>query len=319
MSAVSGTDGLAPQSPLSRRMLAWASERFPLANVALFVPLYLVALLSGRALTSAGPLFLSAADFAGFLGAWAFLLMLRVLDEHKDYDLDARNHPGRVLQRGLVTLDHLKVVGAIAIATQLAVSLTADGGVGKVAIWWGLTIGWSVLMAKEFFARAWLAQRLVPYAFTHMLVMPLAVLWWAQIGAGGAGLPARSAWLGAFGFLIGATVEVARKTNAPSDERPGVDSYTKALGIHGTVGALVVLLAAGACVGAVLLGAASADAPAAVGVLAGSVALAAVALLRFAARPVPRRAQLAGATVTVAVLVQLAVLLAALLIERGGA
>ena len=54
MSAVSGTDGLAPQSPLSRRLLAWASERFPLANAALFVPLYLVALLSGRALTSTG-------------------------------------------------------------------------------------------------------------------------------------------------------------------------------------------------------------------------------------------------------------------------
>jgi 4-hydroxybenzoate polyprenyltransferase len=317
MSAVSGIDRLAPQSPLSRRLLAWAGERFTLANAALFLPLYLIALLCGKALTRGGALSLSAADFAGFLGAWAFFLMLRVFDEHKDYELDAVNHPDRVLQRGLVTLDHLKAVGVVAIATQLAVSLIADGGLGETTIWWCLTMGWSALMAKEFFARKWLVRRPVLYAFTHMLVMPLAVLWWAQIGAGGAGLPTRAAWLGAFGFLIGATVEVARKTNAPADERRGVDSYTKSLGIYGTVGALVALLAAAASVGGVLLGAAAADAPAAVGALAGSVALAAVALVRFAARPVTRRSQLARAAVAVAVLVQLAVLLATLLIERS--
>jgi 4-hydroxybenzoate polyprenyltransferase len=317
MSAVSVTDGLAPQSPLFRRLLAWAGERFPLANLALFLPLYLVGLLSGRALTRGGALSVSAADFAGFLGAWAFFLMLRVFDEHKDYELDGVNHPDRILQRGLVTLDHLKALGAAAIAIQLAVSLIADSGIGKATIWWCLTIGWSVLMAKEFFAREWLAPRLVPYAFTHMLVMPLAILWWAQIGAGGAGLPTRAAWLGAIGFLIGATFEVIRKTNAPTDERPGVDSYTKALGIYGTVGALVALLAAAGSASAMLLGAAATDAPFVVGALAASVVLAAVALLRFAARPVTRRARLAGAAVAVAMLLQLSVLLATLLIERG--
>src|SRR5215471_10239683 len=177
------------QSPFIQRFFAWINERFPLGNAVLFLVIYAAGLLWGRLLTHDGRLLLSLADVPGFFGFWAFFLMLRVFDEHKDYELDLRNHPQRVLQSGLITLGHLKVVGAIAIAVQLAVSLLADRGFGPTTRVWLVVMAWSALMAREFFVGEWLGKRLVLYALSHMVVLPLALVWIAQMGAGGAELP----------------------------------------------------------------------------------------------------------------------------------
>ncbi len=91
------------------RMYAWVQERFPLAQGVLILTMYLASALAGRAMTTpAGEaLALRPFDVLGFLGLWGFFLMLRVFDEHKDYDKDLHNHPDRVLQRGVITLgDH---------------------------------------------------------------------------------------------------------------------------------------------------------------------------------------------------------------------
>src|SRR2546421_12460953 len=93
-----------------RRFLSWVHERFPLANGLLYLPLYLAALLLGRRGGALEPF-----DAFGFAAAWSFFLMLRVFDEHKDFDSDRALYPQRVLQRGLVTLRHLKIVGVAAI------------------------------------------------------------------------------------------------------------------------------------------------------------------------------------------------------------
>jgi 4-hydroxybenzoate polyprenyltransferase len=73
-----------------------------------------------------------------------------VFDEHKDYEVDLRNHPDRVLQSGRVTLGHLKVVGAVALAVQVATCLLEDGGVGRVTFWWALTFGWTLHNPNRF-------------------------------------------------------------------------------------------------------------------------------------------------------------------------
>jgi 4-hydroxybenzoate polyprenyltransferase len=225
-------------------------ERFPLANALLFFVLYASALLLGRA-RGAGPVRVGALDVVGFLAVWSFFLLLRVLDEHKDFELDRQNHPQRVLQSGLITLGHLKVVGALCAALGLVVSLAYDGGVGRVTLAWAATMAWTLLMAKEFFVGEWLGRRLVLYALSHMLVMPLLLLWMAQMGAGASAATGATAPLAAMAFFAGASFELARKIRAPADERDGVDSYTKSLGLHGAPAALAVVLAL--CVGAFAL------------------------------------------------------------------
>lgn len=231
-------------SAFASRFFAWVQERFPLANAILFLVLYAAALLFGRASAAGGSIDLTPLDVFGFLAVWGFFLVLRVFDEHKDFALDARNHPHRVLQSGLVTLAHLKVAGVLAAALGLAVSLAYDHGIGRVTLAWAAMMGWSALMAKEFFVGEWLGKRIVLYAFTHMLVMPLALLWMAQMGAGGAPLPRATISLAAMAFFSGFAFEIARKTKAPADEQDGVDSYTKALGLRGAPAALAFTLLA---------------------------------------------------------------------------
>ena len=312
---------LTPESPLPARLLAWASERFPPAQAPLLFIMYAVAVLYGRLLTSGGgALRVGARDVVSFLAAYGFFLMLRVFDEHKDYELDCRNHPQRVLQSGLISLGHLKVLGAVAIAAQAGISLWRDGWVlGPITSAWLAVMAYALLMAKEFFIGVWLKDRLLLYAVTHMMVMPLSLVWMALMGADGARLPGSVALLALLSFLSGFAFEIARKLKAPADERPTVDSYTKVLGVVGAPAAIAGLLLAGVAVIAVLLhtvygGAAPLLAYAAIGVAtAGAMA----ALWSFSREPSGRRAKTCEAMSGLAMLSANVVLSAAILLHRG--
>lgn len=244
---------LSSASPLPSRLLAWMNERFPASHGVLFFIMYATALLFGRSLATEGPLALGAVDLVGFVGAWSFFLMLRVFDEHKDFELDLQNHPERVLQSGLVTLGHLKVLGALAIAAQLGVSLGIDGGLGRTTAAWAVVIGWSTLMAKEFFVGEWLEKRLVLYALSHMVVMPMALVWMAQMGAPGSTLPLDVGLLAALSFLSGAAFEITRKAKGPEEERDTIRSYSQVWGTTGASVIVAVLLLASLGVQALLL------------------------------------------------------------------
>lgn len=313
------------ESPFASRFLAWIHERFPLVNAVLFLVLYASALFYGRALAGGGAadatgrLAVNLPDVAGFFAVWAFFLMLRVFDEHKDYALDLENHPKRVLQSGLVTLSHLKVVGAVAIAIQLGASMWLDHGVGRVTIAWAIVMAYSALMAKEFFIGEWLGKRLVPYALSHMMVMPLALLWMAQMGARSAALPSDAAYLALLAFFSGLAFEIARKTKAPEDERAGVDTYTKALGLRGAPVAIVIVLLVGTGVLAVVLrglyqGSVPVYAWIAIGV---SAVLPVIAVARFLGSPSPKGAKGIEGMVSLSMLTGYVVLIACIVSQRG--
>jgi 4-hydroxybenzoate polyprenyltransferase len=313
-------------SPLAARLLAWANERFPpVTNAVLCAFLYGASLSCGRAATWPGALPISILDGAGFLAVFASLLMLRVYDEHKDYALDLQNHPQRVLQRGLITLTHLKVLGALAIAVQLGASLLFDReggrGIGAVTTRWLLVFVWSALMAKEFFIGTWLARRLVLYAVSHMLVLPMAVLWMVQMGAGQTPLPSSAYLLALIALLSGFSFEIGRKTRAPADERPTVDSYTKVLGVRGAV---VTLLALGSALGAALCFMVQriAGSDLSVGGLALAVLTAALpvtALLTFLRAPSTRGAKLIEAAIALQTLLAYGLVVGLWLVRRGAA
>jgi 4-hydroxybenzoate polyprenyltransferase len=320
MSASVSERFVSPPRASSTGLRAWMDERFPLAHLPLFAVLYLLALLHGRATGSAGsPLALGLADLAGFVAVYAFFLALRVADEHKDFASDCLAHPERVLQRGGVTLRQLRWLGLAAIAVQLSASLLIDGGFGPVSARWLLVAGWSALMAREFFAPSWLRRRLVVYAATHMAVMPLAVLWMAQMGAGRASLPASAGWLAMVAYCSGFAFEIARKTHAPEDERPLVDSYSKRLGVRGVVLALALLLAAsGAALVFLVLGAAGSGAPPALYVaLLALPAPAAPALGAFARRPTRAAARRVRHVVSLSMIAAYLLPVVALVMARG--
>ena len=174
-------------------------------------------------------------------------------------------------------------------------------------------------MAVEFFCGKWLEKRLVLYAFSHMVVMPMALIWMAQIGAGDARLPLMIAWLAGLSFLSGAAFEVTRKMKAPEDERATIDSYTKAFGTQRTPVVVVGLLVSGSVFLGILILAIAPSLTFAPWLVALIVSLlpALIALYQFRIEASARSAKRCEGFVALAMLAGYGLLIAAAIAERG--
>lgn len=242
------THAIAIDDSIYVRITAWMKERFPFANALLFFVLYLASAAVARSITGES-IHISLLDLIMCLVTWSFFLVIRIFDEHKDYDLDVLNHPDRVLQSGLITLGHLKVLAGIAIAVQAVFSLYLDGfTLGPVTLSWLILFGYLCLMGAEFFCGEWLEKRLALYAFTHMLIMPLIVFWLATAAVQSTDfyqvLNPSVCIMMLLAFVSGFCFEIARKTRGPEEERDSVDSYSK---IFGTKGSAYVVMALVTC------------------------------------------------------------------------
>jgi 4-hydroxybenzoate polyprenyltransferase len=230
------------QSPLQTRILAWMDERFPFKVLPVWILWYLVSALLARHIATEGEVALRLIDVFGAVATWSFFLLLRVFDEHKDYELDLRNYPERVLQSGLITLDHLKMIGLCCVVFQLAYALLLDGGFGAVSCSWLIMFGYSLLMAKEFFVGEWLEKRIFAYAITHQLIMPLIIWWMLNLGYPGVELGPMAVAFMLLSFVTSMSLEIVRKTRGPEEERDTVDSYSKAFGTLGSVRFVMALV-----------------------------------------------------------------------------
>ena len=303
---------------LLRGLIAWAGERFPARNGVFFATLYLTALVVGRA-SADHAIAIGWRDVPGFVAFWAFFLVLRVFDEHKDFEADCVAHPGRVLQRGVISLGDLRVVGAVAATVALGVTLWRDGGLlGHATAWWLAVAIWSVLMAREFFVPSWLRPRLVLYALSHMCVMPLAIGWIiAMSGHSPTESPATLTFL-ALAFVSGLTFEVARKMRSPSDERPMADTYTGALGVRTAANLLLIVTLATIALGVVVARLAVDTIRPVLAVSATmSAIVASTAVMRFRSQPSSARAKAVEAVIGIAMLVIHLALIAAIVWVRG--
>lgn len=238
---------LTQDSPLISRIKAWSDERFPLAHGVGYFALYLTAAAVARYAGDAGEIKVALTDILACLVAFSYFLLLRVFDEHKDYELDCMNHPQRVLQSGLITLKHLKVLGGLSIAAHILWSLWLDRGFSSVTLAWFIAFAWTCLMGKEFFCGEWLEKRLTLYAFSHMLVMPMIMWWFMQMGHPGVAFGKLAGILLGLSFASGFAAEIVRKTRGPEEERDTVDSYSKIFGTRGA--AIVVMLLVSAMCG----------------------------------------------------------------------
>jgi hypothetical protein len=303
---------------MTTALVQWQRERFPLRNGIFFAVFYASALLVGRISMTGGPVTIGMHDVPGFAALCAFFLLLRVLDEHKDFCADSAAHPERALQRGLVTLDQLKVIGLVAVAIQLGVSLWLDAGIGQVTLSWAAALVWSALMAKEFFAREWIRHRILFYAFSHMLVMPLVAVWIASMGAIDSA-HASAVWVFAgLAFLAGLAFEVARKIRAPNDEHPMADSYTQSLGVARATALLMGVVCGAAVVAMALMRITTGSLPGYLVVaLAACVLFATIALSKFRTSRTSYDARRSETAAGIAALAAQIVVIVAVVAARG--
>lgn len=181
-----------------------------------------------------------AVAFAVSLGSF---MLLRIADEFKDREEDAKYRPYRPVPRGLVTLRELAAIGAgIAVIQGLLASLIGPTLLGLLIAAWT----YFALMSREFFLRDWLKARPVVYLITHMGIMPLVD--WFATGCdwvrAGTGMPGGLFWFLAASFTNGIVIEMGRKIRAPADEEVGVETYSRLWGLTPALGTWALALVA---------------------------------------------------------------------------
>lgn len=238
------------------RLWTYQRERFPLpamVTLALLLgtaaPLY-SALVRGALAPEPGAVGAAAAS------TFLVFVQMRVLDEFKDRDDDARHRPYLPVPRGLVSLEELGWVLAAASAGQVAIALAVDVRLlGLLAALWGFL----VLMTVEFFARTWLRSHPFAYFASHIPFGGLVALYatafeWLPRAAG----PHPALALFALTALFAtALLEIGRKVRSPRDEETGVVTYSSAWGMNRATAAWIgtfALVAISGWIGACAIG-----------------------------------------------------------------
>lgn len=266
---------------------AWTyqRERFPLAAHGPLIAAFSACAVSYAALLRhdepqppAWPAFVIA-----FVVCLGFFFQLRVADEFKDAEEDARWRPYRPVPRGLVTLRSLALAGVAVAILQAALTLLWSPVLG---LWLLLVWTYFTLMSIEFGIGRWLRARPLTYMLSHLFIMPLIDFYgtacdWVHVSGA---MPDGLACFVAASYFNGIVIEMGRKIRAPADEELGVGTYTAIWGARiATTGWLAALVAAALCgwLGARIVGAGTSFAC----VAGAGIALAAISVRRFRARP----------------------------------
>lgn len=223
-----------------RRWRIYFAERFPIVQNAAVIAAFVLGVTSyGMRLRHSGASFAPLPWVVAFATVFLFFLQLRIHDEFKDFEDDARWRPYRPVPRGVVSLASLGWLWLWTALCQLLLALLI--GPPLIVL---LLIVWaySWLMRAEFFVPAWLKARPIAYMASHIVIVPLMTLYalacvqvpymsaWRQLS-----------WLLLMSYSAFFVVEIGRKIRAPENEEPGVETYTA---LWGRVTAVLAWLSA---------------------------------------------------------------------------
>ncbi|HUF62334.1 MAG TPA: UbiA family prenyltransferase [Verrucomicrobiales bacterium] len=262
-----------------KRWWIYQKERFPLLAHGPLIAAFSACAVSFSSLIGNAPAPGWEMYLTAFVVCLLLFLQLRIADEFKDAEEDARWRPYRPVPRGLVKLSELRLVFILAAGAQLGLVLWLD-----LRLLWVLGIAWTylALMSVEFFARDWLKARPVVYLVSHMGIMPLvdffgtACEWLPRAGTAPDGLE----WFLAASFFNGIVIEVGRKLRQHADEEEGVETYSKLWGRAGASAVWLAMLAMTLLCAVMAAKAIHFIAPVAIG-LGAMLALAIVVILRY--------------------------------------
>lgn len=212
------------------RWWIYQKERFPIFAHGTLIAAFSACAVAYASLLESAPTPPWQAYLTAFVVCFLMFLQLRIADEFKDKEEDARWRPYRPVPRGLVKLSELRVIFILAAIIQAGVAFLLEPRLIFV-----LAIAWSylALMSVEFFCRDWLKARPVIYLISHMGIMPLvdyfgtACEWLPR----GSSTPAGLGWFLAASFFNGIVIEFGRKIRLPQDEEEGVDTYSRLWGM----------------------------------------------------------------------------------------
>ena len=187
-----------------------------------------------------------------FIVAFLQFLMVRIVDEFKDYDEDCKYRPYRPVPRGLISLKELKVLFIICAILQLLITLNYGSILWLLIMWLFFAI-----MSKGFFIKKFLDKHILIEVFFDELLLPLLVLYlssfvpvsifqhlssFLNLHSFVYDIDYSSIWkLLLMSYIVSWIVEIARKIRCKEDEENGVKTYTAVFGIKKAVLILFIL------------------------------------------------------------------------------
>jgi hypothetical protein len=225
------------------RWITFLRERSPLPTL---VIVGLAQSLSAHYLFRSG--FDAGAVAVSTLGIVGLLVLIRLMDELKDYAKDRVAHPDRPLPRGLLTPAEVRRgLRALAGALLAFAALLAVARRPEAAALYALTVGYTFLMYREFFSPQVLNRHAFAYALTHLLaVVPMYAFAVAMMSPGHA-LSGRTIWFALTALGASLAYDVGRKLDP--DAHPALGTYLHMYGRAGAAAAIaagIALLAIGA-------------------------------------------------------------------------
>ncbi len=205
------------------RIILWSIERFPLVQIITAFLTFTIVCIS-----------LAGVNFSVIArGTWivlSLLLLLRVLDEHKDFVSDSVAHPERLLQKGVLSLNDLKWLASFFCIVSLLLVLSFEVNLPIVFSLCAL-IAWIYLMYKEFFLKEWLSQKLFLYSVSHLFVSPFIIYFCACLV--GTQNSQTIFYTMAVSFFSAFSYEVARKIKGKNEVNLLESNYVNSYGMLG--------------------------------------------------------------------------------------
>lgn len=210
------------------RFMVYCSERFPLPSYGMLVALFSLAGLSLSQMLRGQVHFNFVAYTTAFLVTFILFFQLRVADEFKDHVDDCLWTPQRPVPRGLVSLRELAFT---ALGGALIQILLCSFFKPVLLIYLALVWIYFSLMSREFFVGEYLRNRPIIYMLSHMFILVLSDLFITAVDFAPGPPPHALVFFFAASFAAGMVIEVGRKIKTPWQEREGITTYSKVLGL----------------------------------------------------------------------------------------
>lgn len=215
------------------RFYSYQKERFPMIILAFSL---FPALLSSGVVVFSHPSILKA--IMALVASIAYLLHIRVIDEHRDFGHDNTHHISRPVQTGLISRKELQKIDIIAIFVLLGIAALSGGYAILLAI---VMLFYSYLAGKEFFLGEKIRQYFFFYNSINLVQMLLMQVFVYLIFTNALSLNALL--VAHFLFTTVGTIifEFVRKLKIPGDDGTGKDTYTWHLGFSNSIVIYIVL------------------------------------------------------------------------------
>lgn len=212
---------------VAKKFHSYQRERFPIIVLGLSL---LPAALSSGAIVSANLTSLQVA--LALIASFAYLLHIRVIDEHRDFGHDNIHHVTRPIQVGVISKEELRYMDVLAVAFLIIIAVVAGLWALVVAV---IMLVYSYLAGKEFFVGESIRRHFFIYNGINLIQMLLMQIFVYAIFANP--IPLNSLVFAHFLFTTVGTIifEFVRKLKRPGDDGTGKDTYTWYLGFNNSL------------------------------------------------------------------------------------